>query len=180
MKLTKENIFPIFSSDDCDKAVCLLEQVSDIDREDHDCEDVFNIIKILIANWDSSQSQLTRPAASEILKTFMESENVTQERLAAATGIRQPNISRCLSGRYKMSLKNADKFATFFNVDRKLFLSIKVPNLNKNPDVVKRNFIINEHERNFSTVYFSSNNIHTPYSIQSGNVINISDQKRRT
>ena len=179
MKLKKENIFPIYNSEDCDRAIFLLEQVSDIDREDQECEDVFNIIKTLVANWDSYQPQLPRASASDILRTLMDSENVTQEKLAATTGILQPNISRCLSGRYKMSAKNAEKFAEFFNVDPELFLGNNKSNINRNSNDEKPTYLVNEIETNNFSVSLISRNESTPFSIQTNNVINFSDKKRR-
>ena len=128
MKLTKNNIFLIASQSDCERAVSLLELVSEEEKQDPEVSEVYKIIKELIASWDQKQLGLKKPTPAEVLKTLMESEGVTQERLASATGVRQPNISRCLSGQNKMSRKLAEKFAAFFDVPIQLFVTEETPN----------------------------------------------------
>jgi antitoxin component HigA of HigAB toxin-antitoxin module len=168
MKLKKENIIFISSDNDCKKAIQLLENVSDAERLEKECEEVFKIIKKLVADWDRTRPQLMPPTASEVLRSLMESEAVTQEKLQAATGILQSNISRCLSGKNNMSRKNAEKFAAFFNVDVKLFLSGVKYNINSNSleanhitfEVLGTNFSINHsYENQPVQFYFQPNNI---------------------
>lgn len=121
MKLTKNDIFPIKTDNDCETAVCLLEKTSPQDRNDALTNEVYLIIRVLVDHYDSQQPQLTKPNPVEILDTLMEDRGMTQGALAKALETRQPNVSRMLSGQHAIAKKTAEKLARIFRVPVSLF-----------------------------------------------------------
>jgi HTH-type transcriptional regulator / antitoxin HigA len=65
---------------------------------------------------------MPEPTAGEVLTFLLDQRGLTQQAVAAGTGIHQSVLSRFMKGEREPSLEQIKKLATFFEVDPAVFI----------------------------------------------------------
>lgn len=79
-------------------------------------------LSMLISAYESKRYPLARTTPSERLRFLVEESGVTQARLAALLGLKQPAVSLILSGKRALSVDSIKRLATHFRVSADYFI----------------------------------------------------------
>ncbi len=122
--LAMEAFMPIASEDDLISATAFLQS---LDREigdtaDHLLAPLAETLMQRIMAYEAEHFPIPPAAPDMELRLLMKERSITQQALAAATGIDQAQISKLASGKRAFSAKHARRLGAFFGLNPTAFL----------------------------------------------------------
>lgn len=122
--LAPDAISPITDEDSYDRALAvlseLLQQVGE--EPEHPLSDLVEGLVGRVTAYQNAAEHVP-PASPEMeLRLLMKEKGLTQQALAAATGLHQAQISKLASGKRTFSAEHARRLGTYFGVNPAAFL----------------------------------------------------------
>ena len=114
---------PLRSDDDLRRAVAMIDALTDRERLDTDEEDYLQVLATLVESYEEEHHPLPPVSDAAMLRHLIESRDVTQAQVSAATGIAESTLSSILAGRRGISKNHIAALARYFQVSPAVFLS---------------------------------------------------------
>lgn len=127
--LAPEVVQPITTEEDYDRVLALLRQVMlEIGQtENHPLESLAASLTTRAVAWQDAAGHLPPASPDMELRLLMKERGVTQQQLAAATGIDQAQISKLASGKRPFTTAHIRALSTYFGVNPTVFLAPSAP-----------------------------------------------------
>ena len=114
---------PIRSEAELDRAIAMVNALSDREALSPDEHDYFLVLSGLIENYEDAHHPIPAVAGVSMLRYLIESRGVPQSRVAAEAGIAESTLSEILAGKRKLGIRYITALAGYFKVDPGLFIS---------------------------------------------------------
>jgi HTH-type transcriptional regulator / antitoxin HigA len=113
---------PIRADADLDRAVAMLDRLSDRESLAPEEDDYLEVLATLVEAYETAHEPEPVVSAAEMLRHLIEAKGVTQAEVAGATGVNESTISEVLSGKREVGRKVMHALADYFRVDPAVFL----------------------------------------------------------
>ena len=113
---------PIRSEADLDRAIAMLDALSDREALAPDEHDYLLVLAGLVENYEDQHHPIPAVTGVPMLRYLIESRGVPQARVAAEAGIAESALSEILAGKRKLGVKYITALAGYFKVDPGLFI----------------------------------------------------------
>ena len=113
---------PIRSEAELDRAIAMIDRLTDLDDLTLDESDYRSVLGDLVAAYESEHDPEPPTTPAEMLRFLIESKGVVQARVAADTGIAESTISEILAGKRKISQTVMRSRAAYFRVEPAVFV----------------------------------------------------------
>lgn len=113
---------PIRSEEELDKAIAMIDRLSDRDSLAIEEEDYLGVLSTLVETYETEHEPKPVVSAADLLRFLIESQGVPQSKVAADTGVAESTISEILCGKREISRKVMLVFAPYFRVDPAIFI----------------------------------------------------------
>ena len=113
---------PIRSEADLDRAIAMLDALSDRETLSPDEHDYLLVLSGLIENYEDEHHPIPVVSGVPMLRYLIESKGIPQARVAAEAGIAESALSEILAGKRKLGIKYITALAGYFKVDPGLFI----------------------------------------------------------
>lgn len=111
----------ICSDEELDEAIRVINLLIDRKTRIAPEEDYLDIISDIVEKYEEETIPMGNTSDEEMLVYLMELREITQVQLAKDTGIATSTVSEVLSGKRKLTRKQIEKLATYFNVSPAVF-----------------------------------------------------------
>ena len=113
---------PIRSEADLDRAIDMVDALSDREALSPDEHDYLLVLSGLIERYEDEHHAIPAISGVPMLRHLIESRGVPQARVAAETGLAESALSEILAGKRKLGVKSIKALAGYFKVDPGLFV----------------------------------------------------------
>ncbi len=113
---------PIRSEAQLDRAIAMIDALSDRETLSGDEHDYLLVLAGLIENYEDEHHPIPAISGVPMLRYVIESKGVPQARVAAEAGIAESTLSEILAGKRKLGIKYITALAGYFKVDPGLFI----------------------------------------------------------
>jgi HTH-type transcriptional regulator/antitoxin HigA len=113
---------PIRTEADLDRAIAMVDTLSDRARLMDDEQDYLLVLSSLIESYEDDHHPVPKISGVPMLRSLIEFRGETQARVAAQTGIAESTLSEILAGKRKLAIKHIAALAEYFKVDPGLLL----------------------------------------------------------
>jgi HTH-type transcriptional regulator/antitoxin HigA len=113
---------PIRSEAELDRAIAMVDALSDRKALSPDEHDYLLVLSGLIENYEDEHHPIPVVSGVPMLRYLIESRGITQARVAAEAGIAESALSEILAGKRKLGIKSITALAGYFKVAPGLFL----------------------------------------------------------
>lgn len=112
---------PIRSDEELDRAIAVVDDLTDRDDRDEAEGDYLFVLGDLIRRYEKAAHPIPPAEDADLLRLLMGWRGITQSDLAAATEIPVSTISEVLSGKRRVSRRNIGVLARYFDVSPAVF-----------------------------------------------------------
>jgi HTH-type transcriptional regulator/antitoxin HigA len=112
---------PIRSDGELDRAIRMLDSLSDRPNLSDDAKDYLLVLVDLVGKYEEEKYPIPPVSAAEVLEHLIESRDVSQREVSTATGIAETTVSELLRGRRPMNRRHIEALARFFAVSPAVF-----------------------------------------------------------
>jgi HTH-type transcriptional regulator/antitoxin HigA len=113
---------PIRSEADLDRAIAVLDALSDRETLSPDEHDDFLVLSGLVEKYEDEHHAIPVVTGVPMLRYLIESSGAPQARVAAEAGIAESTLSEILAGERKLGIRYTPALAAYFRVDTGLFI----------------------------------------------------------
>jgi HTH-type transcriptional regulator/antitoxin HigA len=113
---------PIRSEAELDRAIAMVDTLSDRETLSPDEHDYLLVLSGLIENYEDEHHPIPAVSGVSMLRYLIESKGLPQARVAAEAGIAESALSEILAGKRKLGIKYITALAGYFKVDPGLFI----------------------------------------------------------
>jgi HTH-type transcriptional regulator/antitoxin HigA len=113
---------PIRSEAELDRAIAMVDALSDRERLSPDEHDYLLVLSGLIEEYEDERHPIPAISGLSMLRYLIESKGVARAKVAAETGIAESTLSEILSGKRKLGIKHVAVLAGYFKVEPGLFI----------------------------------------------------------
>jgi HTH-type transcriptional regulator / antitoxin HigA len=113
---------PIRSEAELDRAIAMVDALSDREMLSPDEHDYLLVLCGLIENYEDEHHPIPSVSGVPMLRYLIETKGIPQARVAAETGIAESTLSELLAGKRKLGIKSISALAGYFKVDPGLFI----------------------------------------------------------
>jgi HTH-type transcriptional regulator/antitoxin HigA len=113
---------PIRSEADLDRAIAMLDALSDREAPSPEEHDYLLVLAGLVERYEDEHHPIPVVTGVPMLRYLIESRGVPQARVAAGAGLAESALSEILSGKRKLGIKAITALAGFFKVDPGLLI----------------------------------------------------------
>src|SRR5207248_10140428 len=113
---------PLQSDEELDEAIEVIDQLLSRKKLLPEEEEYLDILSDIVERYEDEHVLIPDVSAADMLRHLIEAKGVTQQSVAAATGISNSTISALLSGKREMTRKHLEKLGSYFCVDPAVFL----------------------------------------------------------
>jgi HTH-type transcriptional regulator/antitoxin HigA len=113
---------PIRSEADLDRAIAMLDALSDREALAPDEHDYLLVLAGLVEDYEDERHPIAAVTGVPMLRYLIESRGVPQARVADEAGIAESALSEILAGKRKLGVKSIMALAGYFKVDPGLFI----------------------------------------------------------
>src|SRR5947209_3948072 len=99
---------PLRSEAELDGAIAVIDSLLDRDDLDAGEKDYLDVLGDLVEKYEAEHHPIAPASDADLLRFFIESNDLSQAELASATGIAESTISEILSGRRKLRRQHID------------------------------------------------------------------------
>jgi HTH-type transcriptional regulator / antitoxin HigA len=115
---------PIRTEVELDRAIAMVDALSDRDTLAPDEHDYLLVLSELIEKYEDEQYPIPAVPGVSMLRYLVESKGVTRAKVAVEAGIAESTLSEILAGKRKLGIKHVTILARYFKVDPGLFISV--------------------------------------------------------
>jgi len=113
----------IRSESEYGQAIAILDCLSHLENDrTADVTEYLLSLAVFVQKYEDEHHPMPPVLGVDMLRYLLETHNVTQSRLASATGLAVSTISEILAGKRKLALKHIPVLARFFGVQQGVFL----------------------------------------------------------
>jgi HTH-type transcriptional regulator/antitoxin HigA len=120
--IRKWPLLPIRSEAELDRAIAMVDELSDREALSPDEHDYLLVLSGLIENYEDEHHPIPVVSGVPMLRYLIESKGIPQARVAAEAGIAESTLSEILAGKRKLGIKYITALAGYFKVDPGLFI----------------------------------------------------------
>jgi HTH-type transcriptional regulator/antitoxin HigA len=113
---------PIRSESDLDRAIAVLDALSDRETLSPGEHDYLLVLSKLVESYEDEHHPIPAVAGVPMLRCLIESRGVPRARVAAEAGIAESALSEVLAGKRKPGIRYITALAAYFKVDPGLLL----------------------------------------------------------
>jgi HTH-type transcriptional regulator/antitoxin HigA len=113
---------PIRSEAELDRAIAMVDTLSDRKKLSPEEHDYLLVLSDLIEKYEDQSYPVPAVSGVSMLRYLLETNGVTQARLAAEAGIAESALSEILAGKRRLGMKYVAALAKYFKVDPGLFI----------------------------------------------------------
>ncbi len=114
---------PIRSEVELDRAIAMVDALLDQTRRNSDEEDYLDVLSDLVEKYEDEHEPMPSGSGADLFRFLIESQETTQAKVAAATGIAESTISEILGGKRELNRKHIEALSRHFHVSPAVFLS---------------------------------------------------------
>jgi HTH-type transcriptional regulator / antitoxin HigA len=114
---------PIRSETDLDRAVAMIDTLSDREQLAPDEQDYLLVLATLIERYEDEHHPVPPLTGAEMLRHLIEAKGVTQAEVASETKIAESTLSEILGGKRGLSAKYMGPLGRYFRIDPGVFVS---------------------------------------------------------
>jgi HTH-type transcriptional regulator/antitoxin HigA len=114
---------PIRSEKGLDRAIARIDTLSDRGKLASDEHDYMLVLASLIEEYEEEHHPMPPVSGGEMLRYLIETKELNQVDVAAATGIAESTLSEILNGKRALSAKYMPALARYFRVNPGVFVS---------------------------------------------------------
>ena len=118
---------PLRDDKDLDRAIAVLDALSDRRRPDpltRDEHDYLMVLGRLVEDYEEEHVPMPPVSGVEMARHLIASRGVTQAQVAAETGLPESALSEVLAGKRTFSTRYVTALARYFNVSADVFLGV--------------------------------------------------------
>jgi len=112
---------PLGTEADLEQALAVMDELIDRPGLSRAEEDYLRVLTGLIAQYEQKAYPPERVSDAEMLRFLIEQKGVTQNAVAAATGIAESTVSEVLTGKRKLNRGHIGKLGAYFHVGPGVF-----------------------------------------------------------
>ena len=112
---------PIRTDAELDAATDVIHRVIDQPKLSRSELDYLDVLEDLVDAYEEETIPMDPVSDGDMIRSFIDSHEVTQARIAAETGIAESTISAILSGKRKLNRGQIGKLAKYFHVSTAAF-----------------------------------------------------------
>jgi HTH-type transcriptional regulator/antitoxin HigA len=112
---------PIRSEQDLDRAIALVDELTDRDDLDAGEKDYLDVLSDLIERYETESFPIEAVSDAVMLAHLLEAKGITQAELARETKIAESTISAILTGKRKLNRSQISRLAHCFQVQPTVF-----------------------------------------------------------
>ncbi|MCI0461297.1 MAG: helix-turn-helix domain-containing protein [Gemmataceae bacterium] len=112
---------PIRSEEELDRAMAMVDELTDRDDLDQAERDYLDVLSDLIERYELEVHPIPRVPDAVVLAHLLEAKGTTQAEVARETGIAQSTISEVLAGKRTLNRSHIGKLSRYFNVGPTVF-----------------------------------------------------------
>jgi HTH-type transcriptional regulator / antitoxin HigA len=113
---------PIRTEVELDRAIAMVDVLSDRDTLAPDEHDYLLVLADLIEKYEDEQYPIPAVSGVSMLRYLIESKGVTRAKVAVEAGIAESTLSEILAGKRKLGIRHVTILARYFKVDPGLFI----------------------------------------------------------
>lgn len=113
---------PIRTEVELDRAIAMVDVLSDRDTLAPDEHDYLLVLADLIEKYEDEQYLIPAVSGVSMLRYLIESKGVTRAKVAVEGGIAESTLSEILAGKRKLGIRHVTILARYFKVDPGLFI----------------------------------------------------------
>jgi HTH-type transcriptional regulator/antitoxin HigA len=113
---------PIRSEAELDRAIAMVDALSDRESLTPDEHDYLLVLSGLIENYEDERYPIPAISGVPMLRYLIESKGVARAKVAAESGIAESTLSEILAGKRKLGIKHVRLLAGYFKVDPSLLI----------------------------------------------------------
>jgi HTH-type transcriptional regulator/antitoxin HigA len=114
---------PIRSEKQLDRAIAMLDALSDREKLTLEEQDYKRVLSSLVREYEKEHYPMSPVTGTEMLQYLIEMNGVSQNEVAAATGIAESTLSAILTGKRQLGAKYMGPLARYFHVSPGVFVS---------------------------------------------------------